>query len=109
MLIVIGDATAAPGRRQDLIAAAKAVAAATREDSGCLSYGFFADIENEKRIVSIEIWQDRAALDQHMQHNHTAEFLRVAPDLVAEEPTMTFHEVPDTNQPLAQPHRDAGP
>ena len=95
MLIVIGDATAAPGRRDELVAAAQAVAAATRGDRGCLAYSFAADVENPDRILGIEVWADQAALDEHMGHEHTQAFLRVAPGLVAGEPAMSFHEVPD--------------
>ncbi len=95
MLIVIGDATAAPGRRDELVAAAQAVAAATRGDRGCLAYSFAADLEQPDRILSIEVWADRSALNEHMAHEHTQAFLQVAPDLVAGEPAMSFHEVPD--------------
>jgi quinol monooxygenase YgiN len=94
MLIVIGDATAAPGRRDALVTAARAVAEATRRDHGCLAYSFAADIEDEDRILSIEIWADQAALDAHLDHAHTAEFLAVAPGLVAGEPVMAFYDVP---------------
>ena len=94
MLIVIGDATAAPGRRDELVAAARAVAAATRGDRGCLAYSFAADLEDDDRILSIEIWADRSALEEHMAHEHTRAFLDVAPGLVAGEPVMSFHDVP---------------
>ena len=92
MLIVIGDATAAPGRRDDLVAATRAVAAATRGDAGCLGYSFAADVEDENRILSVEIWADRAALDAHLDHPHTRDFLAVAPGLVAGVPVMSFYE-----------------
>ena len=95
MLIVLGSATAAPGRRDELVAAARAVTAATRTDRGCLAYSFSADLEDPDRILSIEVWADRAALDAHMSHDHTEEFLRVAPALVAGEPVMSFYDVPD--------------
>jgi quinol monooxygenase YgiN len=95
VLLVIGDATAAPGRRDALLRAARDVAAATRADRGCLSYGFFADVEDPDRVVSIEAWVDRAALDAHLEHDHTRRFLQVVPGLVAGDPTMAFHEVPD--------------
>ncbi len=94
MLIVIGDATAAPGRRAELVAAARAVAAATRGDRGCLAYSFAADLEDDDRIISLEVWADQAALDEHMTHEHTRQFLTVAPGLVAGEPVMTFYETP---------------
>ena len=94
MLIVIGAATAAPGRRDELVAAARAIAAATRSDHGCIAYSFAADLEDENRILSIEVWADRAALDEHMTHAHTREFLRTAPGLIAGDPVMSFHDVP---------------
>jgi quinol monooxygenase YgiN len=96
MLIVNGDATAAAGRRNELIAAARAVAAATRKDHGCLAYSFAADVENPDRVLSIEIWADRSALDAHLGHEHTAEFMSVAPGLVAGEPAMAFYDVDPT-------------
>lgn len=95
MLIVLGDATATPGRRQELVAAARAVTEATRGDRGCIAYSFAADLEDEDRILSIEVWADRASLDEHMTHRHTQDFLRVAPGLVAAEPVMSFYEVPE--------------
>jgi len=95
VLIVIGSATAAPGRRGELVTAAREVAAATRADRGCLAYSFAADVEDEDRILSIELWPDRAALDEHKTHDHTQDFLRVAGGLVAGEPVMSFHDVPD--------------
>ena len=93
MLIVLGSAAAAPGRRDELVAAARAVTAATQGDRGCLAYSFSAVLEDPDRIHSLEIWADRAALDEHMTHGHTREFLRVAPGLVAGEPSMSFYEV----------------
>lgn len=96
MVIVLGSAIAAPGRRDELVAAARAVAAATQEDRGCVAYSFSADLEEEDRILSIEIWADRATLDEHMTHTHTEEFLQVAPGLVAGEPVMSFYDLPDS-------------
>ena len=95
MLIVIGSATAAPGRRDELVAAARAVAAATRADDGCLAYSFAADVEDPDRVLSVEVWRDRDALDAHMRHDHTRAFLEVTPDLIAGEPVMSVHEVAD--------------
>jgi quinol monooxygenase YgiN len=96
VLIVLGSARAAPGRREDLVAAAQAVTAATHGDSGCLAYSFAADLADPDRIHSIEIWQDRAALDEHMRHPHTEHFLRVAPTFVTEEPLLAFYDVAST-------------
>src|SRR3954463_8849353 len=95
MLVVISNASAAPGRRDDLVAAARAVAAATRADPGCRSYGFSSDLDDPERIVGLEILDDRAALDAHMAHSHTQRSLRVVPGLLAGELVLDVHEVPD--------------
>ena len=95
MLVVLSGATAAPGRRDDLAAAAREMAAATRADDGCVSYAFAADVEDPDRVLGIEVWRDRTALDAHMAHDHTRAFLAVVPGLLAGEPTMTSHDVPE--------------
>jgi quinol monooxygenase YgiN len=94
LLVILSSASAAPGRRDELVAAAREVAAATRADPGCLAYSFSADVEDPDRIVGIEVWADRTALDQHMGHAHTRDFLAVVADLVAGQPMMDVHEVP---------------
>ena len=94
MLVVQSSASAAPGRRDELVAAAREVAAATRADPGCLAYSFSADVEDPDRILGVEVWADRTALDQHMGHAHTEHFLAIVPDLVAGQPMMDVHEVP---------------
>lgn len=96
MLIVIGEAEAAPGRRDEMVQAASAMAAATRSDDGCESYGFYADVRRPDVLLSVEVWRDRAALDAHLDHPHTHEFLTAVPDLVAGPPTMRFfHAEPE--------------
>jgi quinol monooxygenase YgiN len=94
VLVILSSATAAPGRRDDLVTAAREMAAATRADAGCVSYAFATDVEDPDRVLGIEVWADRAALDAHMDHDHTRAFLAVAPGLVAGEPVMTFYDVP---------------
>lgn len=95
MLIVLGSATAAPGRRPELVDAARAVTAATRGDDGCLSYAFAADLDDPDVVVSIEVWRNQEALDAHMTHDHTRRFIATVGGLIAGEPSMSFHTVPD--------------
>jgi quinol monooxygenase YgiN len=69
------------------------MAAATRADAGCVSYTFAADVEDPDRVLGIEVWADRAALDAHMRHTHTRAFRAAHRGLVAGEPVMTFYDV----------------
>ena len=93
MLIVIGTAHVDPARREQFIEATTAVTIGTRSDDGCQSYGFYADLTDPATVVGVEIWRDRTALDEHMNHAHTHEFLATVPDLIVGEPDMTIHDV----------------
>jgi quinol monooxygenase YgiN len=96
VLIVIGSARARADDREGLASAAREMAAATRCDDGCQAYGFYADLADENTILSLEIWRDREALDAHMAHPHTQQFLTRAAGLIDGIPTMDFHEIPDS-------------
>jgi quinol monooxygenase YgiN len=91
VLIVIGEAKAASGRRQDMVDAVVEMARATRPDDGCQQYGFYADVTNPDVILSVEVWRDQAALDAHMSHDHTHAFIETVPALVGGEPVMHFY------------------
>ena len=68
MLIIVGEAEAASGRRDRMLEAAAAMAAATQSDDGCDMYGFYVDVSRPDVILSVEVWRDQAALDAHMDH-----------------------------------------
>ncbi|WP_052032615.1 putative quinol monooxygenase [Streptomyces viridochromogenes] len=93
MIIAIGRARALPGMRENLLSTAREMAAATRADDGCHSYAFFADIDDENTIVSLEIWRDQDALDAHMAHPHTQDFLARTAELVEGTPDLAIHRV----------------
>ena len=59
-----------------------------------MSYAFAADLEDPDRILGVEVWADRAALEEHMAHDHTGRFLAAVSTLLAGEPAMSSYEVP---------------
>ena len=91
MLIVIAGARTAPGRAARNWSPRQRVTEATRRDRGCHTYGFYADVTNPDAILSVEVWRDQAALDEHLSHDHTHAFIRTVPALVAGEPVMHFY------------------
>ena len=95
MILVIGKARARPEQRDDLISAARQIAAETRQDDGCLSYAFLTDLDDESVIVSLETWRDEESLNAHMTHPHTEQFLSVVPHLVEGAPSMEIHRIGD--------------
>jgi quinol monooxygenase YgiN len=90
VLIVIGEATSASGRRQELVDAVAEMARSTRPDDGCQLYGFYADVTDPEVILSVEVWRDQVALDAHMGHDHTQAFIQSVSPLVAGGPIMRF-------------------
>lgn len=52
----------------------------TRKEAGNISYALYEDIANPQIITFIEEWQDKEALDQHMNSEH---FKEIFPKLKA--------------------------
>lgn len=88
MIIAIGVARPAPGRREELLQACRRVAEASQHDEGCVEYGFHISLENPDAITSVEIWAYQSALEAHMDHEHTREFLSTVAGLTDGEPQM---------------------
>ena len=101
MLIVIGEAEAAPGRLDQMLEAVTVMARATANDDGCELYGFYADVTRPEVILGVEVWRDQDALDAHMGHEHTQHFLQAVPGLVAGTPAMRFFH----GEPVAEEAR----
>ncbi len=74
MLVIGGTFEIDSTRRDDFIAAASVVMAATRAEEGCEHYAFSADLQDPGRIHLFERWTSQEALAQHVQSAHIAEF-----------------------------------
>lgn len=60
----------------EALEAAREMAAASRAEPGCISYEFFADLEDSCRMRVFEEWQNQQALDEHFATEHMAHFRR---------------------------------
>ncbi len=74
MLVVAGYIRFDPSRRKEALAAARAAMKATRQEPGCISYTFSADLEDESVFHVFEEWKNQAALDDHFSQPHMADF-----------------------------------
>ena len=70
MLYLISTAHLAPGTREACLAHARVVIAASLKDAGCISYDVHTSLTDPDRIVFVERWADRAALDAHFATEH---------------------------------------
>jgi quinol monooxygenase YgiN len=72
-VVVVATLPGKPEHREELGRLLARAAANSRGDAGCVSYAFHRDLEEEDRYVSVEVWQDQAALDAHFGAPHLAE------------------------------------
>ena len=82
VLVVIANLSGKSDKREECKAALAKAAAASRGDAGCLGYTFTVDVENPDHYVSVELWEDQAALDAHFGAPHLAELMTVAGELL---------------------------
>ena len=92
MLLITGSALPAEGARDYVIASVHDMVEATRADEGCVYYAFTASLDDDA-IVSTEVWKNRAALEAHMSHDHTRQFLAGLDGALAGEPVMNEIEL----------------
>ena len=74
MLVVAGIVRLDPAHREEAIEAAREMMNATRQEAGCISYTFSADLEDPGTFRIFEEWKDQAALDAHFEAPHMATF-----------------------------------
>lgn len=74
MIVVAGTMLIDGGHHDAMVAAAQTVSAATRNEHGCLSYEFFADLADPSRFHVFEEWETLDALHAHLETDHIKAF-----------------------------------
>jgi quinol monooxygenase YgiN len=97
MILVIGRVRCEEANRDALVEALTKMQDASREEDGCIRYGFFAAVEDPLSFVAVEEWRDRPALDAHFAQPHLREFAATLLELVSEQPEVAIHEVAGTS------------
>ncbi len=66
MILVIGAVVARTGSFEELCQQGLDHVHRSRSEDGCVSHAVHIDCENSSRLVFVEQWRDRAALDCHL-------------------------------------------
>ena len=74
MVVVSGIVEVGASSVEAAITAAAEMAQATRNETGCISYAFYQDIEAPTRFRVFEEWESEEALQAHFQTAHMATF-----------------------------------
>ena len=93
MIVVVGRVVTDTDRREALVRIGQAVAAASRQETGCVSYRVYQDTEQENEFVFVEEWESSEALQQHFATAHVGEFLQAIPATIVAPPDVKFHTI----------------
>jgi quinol monooxygenase YgiN len=85
VIILTATITAKLGKRDELISKSQDLIKSTRSEPGCISYDLYASTENDDALVMIEQYENKEALDAHMQSDHFKAFCGATADILAEE------------------------
>ena len=93
MIVVVGRVATNAEKRAELLRIGQAVAAASRQEAGCLGYRLYEDTEIENDFVFIEEWESDDALRRHFGTAHIAEFMQAFPATLTAPPDVKFHTI----------------
>jgi quinol monooxygenase YgiN len=92
MVIVTGEIQARPETLDELLTVSLEHVRRSRTEPGCLSHAVHQDVEDATRLVFLERWADRAALDDHFRVPASADFVRTVTRLAAQPPNMAIYQ-----------------
>lgn len=96
MIIITGAATIDPARRDEAERLCLEHSARSRTEPGCLHHEPHWSMQDPNRVVFVEHWADRAAVDAHFAVPASNDFVAAIAALATEAPTIEIHEVPDS-------------
>jgi quinol monooxygenase YgiN len=92
-IIVLGTATATAEGFDELLAASLAHVHRSRTEPGCISHDVSRDVEEPFRLVFVERWADRGALNAHFAVPASGQFGQVVQRVSSQPPTLTIYAV----------------
>jgi quinol monooxygenase YgiN len=93
MLVIAGRIELDPKDREKAIAAAVEMMRATREEPGCRSYVFSAELEDPGALRIFEEWDSEEALRAHFATPHMARFQKAIIALPIKSSSVLRYEV----------------
>jgi quinol monooxygenase YgiN len=83
-LTVVAECLAAPGQEDRLRTALEAMIEPSLDEPGCLAYRPYVDPNEPARMVIVEQWTGRTALDAHFETPHFHHVRAVLDQILAE-------------------------
>jgi quinol monooxygenase YgiN len=83
MIVVTGSVTVRPETFEEARRLSLEHVHRSRQEPGCISHAVHVDCENPLRLVFVEQWADRAALEAHFAVPASRDFVRALKTLAA--------------------------
>ena len=93
MIVISGQLTVRPDRRDRAVEAVTALVTATREEAGCADYRFSSDLHDPNIFYFFERWESEEEMKAHSKSQHMADFMGAAPELLAGPAGATQYEI----------------
>ena len=84
MIYVIAELRLKPGTAEKAVAEARKAVAGTVKEDGCIFYDMHRSINDPDKLVVVERWESRAALDAHMRTPHLLAWRAAGKDFIAD-------------------------
>jgi quinol monooxygenase YgiN len=91
MIYLLAHLKACPGAHPELMAAAKAMIAATRAETGCILYDLNISITDPQSMIFVEAWKNREALVEHFDAPHMAVWRKASEGYFTERKIEVIH------------------
>jgi quinol monooxygenase YgiN len=82
MIIIHATFHINPAKVDQFLEEIQPLIAASREESGNISYRLQKDVESENVFTMVEVWQDQAAVASHNASNHFTTFVGKAKEFL---------------------------
>jgi quinol monooxygenase YgiN len=92
MIVVTGSVTARKDSLDEISRLSLEHVHRSRKEAGCISHAVHIDCENPLRLVFIEQWADRSALQAHFAVPASRDFVRAVQSLVTASPTLEIYD-----------------
>lgn len=91
-IVVVAVVTAAEGKSAEAEALIRTIIPPTHAEDGCIAFALHRDLVDPHKLVLIERWASRAALDLHLETEHLAVFRTKMRDVAGAPPQLFVME-----------------
>jgi quinol monooxygenase YgiN len=92
MIIVLGSVTVRADGLEQALALSREHVARSRTEPGCVAHAVHQDVDAPLRLVFVEQWTDRAALQQHFLVPASRAFVKALGALAIGAPAMAIYD-----------------